>query len=118
MSQIFLLFAITLAACALLGILARALKQPLILAYIVTGILISLSGILRSADQSMILFLSNIGIAFLLFLVGIELRLEDLKYVGKVAIYGGIGQIIFTTLVGFILISALGFSSITAFCMA
>ncbi len=118
MPQFFLLFAITLAVCALLGIIARLLRQPLILAYIVTGILISLTGILHNVDQSMIALLSNVGIAFLLFLVGIELKLEDLKYVGKVAIYGGIGQILFTTVVGFVLISAFGFSTLTAFCMA
>ena len=118
MPQLFLLFAITLAVSALLGILARLLRQPLILAYIVTGILISLTGILGNVDQSMVSLLSNIGIAFLLFLVGIELKLEDLKYVGKVAIYGGIGQILFTTVVGFIVISAFGFSTLTALVMA
>lgn len=118
MPQIFLLFAITLAVSALLGILARSLRQPLILSYIITGIVISLTGVLRGADESVLLLLSNIGIAFLLFLVGIELRLEDLKYVGKVAIYGGIGQILFTTLVGFILISALGFSTLAALSIA
>src|SRR3989344_4519548 len=118
MPHLFLLFAITLAVSALLGIFARLFRQPLILAYIITGILISLTGILGDVDQSMISLLSNIGIAFLLFLVGIELKLEDLKYVGKVAIYGGIGQILFTTVVGFIMISAFGFSTLTALVMA
>lgn len=118
MPHLFLLFAITLVVSALLGIFARLFRQPLILAYIVTGILISLTGILGEVDQSMVSLLSNIGIAFLLFLVGIELKLEDLKYVGKVAIYGGIGQILFTTVVGFILISAFGFSTLTAMVMA
>lgn len=118
MPQFFLLFAMTLAASALLGIFARSLKQPLILSYIITGILISLTGVLHGTSESVLVLLSNIGIAFLLFLVGIELRLEDLKYVGKIAIYGGFGQILFTTLVGFILISALGFSTVVALCMA
>lgn len=114
MPQIFLLFASTLVVASLLGIVARILKQPLILAYIVTGILISLSGILGGVSEGAVQVLSNIGIAFLLFLVGIELEISDLKYVGKAAVYGGLGQIVFTTLVGFILISALGFSTVSA----
>lgn len=118
MPQVFLLFASTLAVASLLGIVARVLKQPLILAYIVTGILISLTGILGGVSESVVQVLSNIGIAFLLFLVGIELEIGDLKYVGRAAVYGGIGQIIFTTLVGFILISALGFSTVSAAILA
>lgn len=118
MSQIFLLFASTLVIASLLGIAARIFKQPLILAYIVTGILISLTGVLGGVDETGVAVLSNIGIAFLLFLVGVELEISDLKYVGKVAVYGGLGQIIFTTIVGFILISALGFSAVVSFILA
>ncbi len=118
MSQIFLLFASTLVVASLLGIVARMFKQPLILAYIVTGILISLTGILSGVSEGGVSVLSNIGIAFLLFLVGVELEISDLKYVGKVAVYGGIGQIVFTTLVGFVLVSSLGFSTISAFIIA
>lgn len=118
MPHLFLNLSIILVLATALGILARRLKQPLILAYIFAGILISVFGIFRQVDQSFLEVLSNFGIAFLLFLVGIELKIEDLKYVGKAAILTGIGQIIFTAIVGFIIISALGFSAAAALYMA
>ncbi len=101
-----------------LGVLARKLKQPLILAYIFAGILISIFGVFREVDRSFLEILSDFGIAFLLFLVGIELKLEDLKYVGRAAILTGLGQIVFTAIVGFIILSALGFSTIASVYMA
>lgn len=94
-----------------LGICAKLLKQPLIIAYILAGILISAIGIFRQVDRSLFELFSNLGIAFLLFLVGIELKFEDLKYVGRTAVLAGLGQIVFTTLIGFILIAALGFGT-------
>lgn len=94
-----------------LGIVAKFLKQPLIVAYILAGVIISSLGVFKAVDHSIFDLLSNLGIAFLLFLVGVELKIEDLKYVGKAAVMTGLGQIIFTTLIGFILVSALGFAT-------
>ena len=102
----------------ILGIFARALKQPLIIAYIFSGIIISLLGIFKGIDRGVLESLSNLGIAFLLFLVGIELKLEDLKSVGKAALLTGVGQIVFTALIGFIILSALGFSPVVALYVA
>ncbi len=101
-----------------LGICAKLLKQPLIIAYILAGILISTLGIFRQVDKSLFELLSNLGIAFLLFLVGIELKFEDLKYVGRTAVLTGLGQIVFTTVIGFILVAALGFSTLSSLYIA
>ena len=69
--------------------IARLLKQPLIPAYIVMGIV--LGPILHIVtDKATIASLSEIGIAFLLFTVGLELNLKKLKEVGKVATVGGL----------------------------
>ncbi len=110
--------AIVLVIASVLGVAARLLKQPLIVAYIFAGIIISVFGVFKGIDQSILEVMANLGLAFLLFLVGIDLRIEDLKYVGKAAIYTGLGQIIFTAIVGFALISALGFSAVVALYMA
>ena len=118
MPNLFLNLSIILVLATALGVFARKLKQPLILAYITAGILISVFGVFREVDKNFLEPLSNFGIAFLLFLVGIELKLEDLKYIGKAAIFTGFGQIVFTALIGFIIISALGFSMIAAAYMA
>jgi len=87
---LFLNLSIILVLATALGVVARKLHQPLILAYIGAGILISVFGVFREVDKSFLELLSNFGIAFLLFLVGIELKLEDLKYVGKAAIMTGL----------------------------
>ncbi|MDO8486827.1 MAG: cation:proton antiporter [Candidatus Curtissbacteria bacterium] len=101
-----------------LGICAKLLKQPLIVAYILAGVIISSLGIFKEVDKSLFELLSNLGIAFLLFLVGIELKFEDLKYVGRAAVLTGLGQIIFTTLIGFILVAALGFGTFASLYIA
>ncbi|MBI3342186.1 cation:proton antiporter [Candidatus Curtissbacteria bacterium] len=101
-----------------LGIVAKFLRQPLIVAYIFSGVIISSLGIFKGVDHAIFELLSNLGIAFLLFLVGVDLKIEDLKYVGKAAFLTGLGQIVFTTLVGFILVSALGFATVPSLYIA
>src|SRR3990167_10438661 len=118
MPHLFLNLSIILAITTVLGIIARKLKQPLIVAYIFAGILISIFTVFEGVDKELFEFLSNLGIAFLLFLVGIDLKVDDLKYVGKAAILTGIGQIIFTALVGFVIINTLGFSVIPSIYIA
>lgn len=118
MPPAFLQLSTVLVLATVLGILAKFLKQPLIVAYIASGIIVSFLGVFRGADREIFDLFSNLGIAFLLFLVGVDLKFEDLKYLGKAAFITGIGQIIFTTLVGFILINALGFEFLPALFMA
>ena len=118
MPILFLQLSAILVISTILGIIAQRFKQPLILAYIFTGIVISFFQVFKSLENSTFELLSNLGIAFLLFLVGIELKLDDFKYVGKAAILAGFAQIFFTVVVGFILINALGFSLVSSFYMA
>lgn len=118
MPHLFLQLAVVLVLATILGIILRSFKQPLVLAYIFTGIIISVFGLFKQIDKSILDLLSNLGIAFLLFLVGIELDTRDLKYVGRVAVFMGLGQIVFTALIGFVIISTLGFSTINAIYMA
>src|SRR3989344_4346049 len=118
MPILFLQLSAILVISTILGIIAQRFKQPLILAYIFTGIVISFFQVFKSLENSTFELLSNLGIAFLLFLVGIELKLDDFKFVGKAAILAGFAQIFFTVVVGFILINALGFSLVSSFYMA
>ena len=112
MTDLFSQLATVLVIATIFGIAARLLKQPLILAYITTGIVISIFAVFADFERSFLDVMANLGIAFLLFLVGIELKIEDLKYVGRAAVLTGLGQIAFTALVGFILIGALGFDTV------
>ncbi len=83
------------------GITGRKLKQPLIIMFLATGILAgpSFLGIIEGYDQ--IELLAHIGIALLLFIVGLKLDLNLIKTTGPVALATGLGQIFFTSLIGF-----------------
>ena len=90
MQNIFFDIGIMIVVAAFLGYLARLMKQPMIPAYIFAGIIIGpLTGLVT--DIETIALLSEIGIAFLLFGVGLEFNLKKLKDIGSV---GSIGSII------------------------
>ena len=111
-------FTIILALAALLGVIGRALKQPLIVMFIALGILVgpSVLDIVKSKEN--IHLLAEIGIAVLLFIVGLKLDLRIIKSVGKIALLTGLGQVIFTSLFGYFIGLALGFSSLHSFYIA
>ena len=99
---------------SLLALFFRRIKQPLILAYLLAGAVFVQ---LYVGDLSTDVFhsLAQIGIAFLLFLVGLNMDIRVLKEVGHTSLFTGIGQVLFTTLIGYFLVLGLGFSTITAF---
>ena len=87
---------------------AKLLKQPLIPAYILTGIVLGpVLGLVTNTE--IITTLSEIGIAFLLFIVGLEIDIRKLKHVGLVASFGGIIQIVSVFTIAFIISLLLGF---------
>lgn len=92
--------------------IARVFKQPLLVAYIIAGFVIGPMGMGFITDSESIRFLAELGVAFLLFTVGLEIDFQKLKSIGKVAVVGGILQIIITFIVGYLLSRFLGFSGI------
>ncbi len=110
-AEISLLLTIT----TVVTLVVKFLKQPLVVGYILSGILVgpSLLNILQSHEE--IEFFSKIGIVFLLFIVGLHLNPRVIKEVGAVSLIAGIGQIVFTTLIGFGIALLLGLSNIAAF---
>jgi len=93
------------------GYIAKLLKQPLIPAYIFVGLIIGpIFGIIT--NSSIINSLSEIGIAFLLFIVGLEINLDRLKHVAGVATIGGVIQVAIMFTVGYIAATLLGYLSI------
>jgi Kef-type K+ transport system membrane component KefB len=88
----------------------RLLKQPLIPAYILSGVIIGpILGLITSHE--VITTMSEIGIAFLLFIVGLELNFKKLRDIGAVASVGGLIQIILLFALGFVISSSLGFAN-------
>ncbi len=114
----FIEFSVLLAVSALFGTLAMWLRQPLIVAFIAVGILVgpSVLGLVTLNEQ--IELLAHIGIAILLFVVGLKLDLHIIRTMGIVALFTGLGQVIFTSVFGFLIALALGMSPITALYVA
>lgn len=96
----------------------KILKQPLVVGYILSGIVIGpyFLDILRSTEQ--VELFSKIGITVLLFIVGLGLNPFVIKEVGKVSLITGLGQVIFTSLIGFFIIKTFGYDNITAIYIA
>lgn len=106
--EIFVELAILLALTTAIALIARLLKQPLVVGYIVSGIVAGpyVLNVLH-ATHELELF-SQVGIVFLLFIVGLHLNPKVVKEVGSVSLVTGIGQVLFTSAVGFGLSLLLG----------
>lgn len=109
-------FDITVIIClaAALSLVFRFLKQPPILAYILTGIIIGPLALLTTGNQEAIRSMAEIGITLLLFTLGLELKISDLKSVGKISLIAGIMQIGITFLLAFPISLVLGLSAIAS----
>lgn len=110
MEYIFLEVGVIIIATTILALIFRLFKQPPMVAYIFTGVILGpLVLNLITASEILDIF-SKIGIAFLLFMVGLNLNVNILREVGKVSFYTGMGQVIFTTIIGYFVISYFGFT--------
>ena len=105
---------IVLATAIAGGMLARRLRLPIILGYLVGGIAVGPHGFGLVHDLETIHTLATIGVILLLFTLGLEFSLSELKRIGKVAILGGIVQILLTAAVGLALGKLLGFTMLEA----
>jgi len=112
--SIFVEISLLLVITAGISVIIKLLKQPLIVGYILSGILVGpyFLNILNSKHE--LELFSQIGIVFLLFIVGLYLNPTVIKEVGKVSLVTGIGQVLFTSTVGFIISMALGIDKIAA----
>ena len=106
--------ALILLAALGFGFLARLAKQPLIIAYIFVGILLGPAVFNFVSAEQEIALLSKLGIAILLFLVGLKLDLGLIRSTGLIALYTGLGQVAATALLGYLLIVLLGFEATAA----
>jgi len=105
--NIFLQISIILAVTASLAFVVRLLKQPLLIAYIISGILAGplLFNFIAKEEESYHVF-SEFGIVLLLFVVGLSLNFQYIKKVGKVAVITGVVQAAVTAGLSFFLLQA------------
>lgn len=110
--QIFIELSVIIIATTLVAGLAKLLKQPMIIAYIAAGLLLSPQAFNVVTAHDTIGAFSQFGISFLLFMVGLNLSPRIIKAVGKISVITGLGQILFTSVISFLITLLLGFSII------
>lgn len=102
----------------LLSGIAALLKQPLIIGYIAAGIILgpSFLNVVKATDA--ITSFAQLGIVVLLFTVGLSLSPKVFRRVGKASLITGLGQILITSILGFIIGNSLGYSVINSMYIA
>jgi CPA2 family monovalent cation:H+ antiporter-2 len=103
MSELSLLadMAIVLVSALIGGLIARRLKLPVIVGYLLVGIAIGPYGLHLVHDVGDVETLATIGVVLLMFTLGMEFSLKTLRQIGTIATFGGIIQIGATTGLGF-----------------
>jgi Kef-type K+ transport system membrane component KefB len=108
-NALFIEISLVVTVAFLIASLMRALKQPLIISYIISGLLLGPYFFDAIASTYVLETVSHLGIAMLLFIIGLGLNPKQIKDVGKPAITIGIGQIVITAALGFLLAYAFGY---------
>lgn len=109
MSDIFLDVSLVLVFAAIFGGIAVLLRQPSIVGYVAAGILAGLFGLIKPGELAPFETFAQIGVALLLFLVGLEMNVKDLRAVGRSVVWIALGQMLLTFAGVFFLVRFLGF---------
>ncbi|AFZ73655.1 cation:proton antiporter [Natronobacterium gregoryi] len=114
MSQIALAadFAIIVVVATVIGILARQFGQPTIIAYILTGVILGpvVFGIVGPEDP-LVESMAELGLGFLLFLLGMKMRFDDIREILRPITNVAIGQTVLQTALAFLVAWVLGFDT-------
>ncbi len=118
MNNLFFELTTVLILAGLVSFLVSLLKQPSIIAYILTGVIVGPLGYYRLQQGDAFSALAQIGITLLLFMVGLQLDIAQLKRLGKTALLVALGQIVFTTAIGYFILRFLGLGEIPSLYLA
>ncbi len=103
--NIFLHLSVLLAVTATAAFALRLLRQPLVVSYLVAGVLAGpLALDLMRGDEALYRAFANFGVVLLLFVVGLSLNVRHLREIGRSALMAGVGQVLFTAVVGFMIL--------------
>ncbi len=112
--NIFIQLGLILFTAFIVSYLVRLFNQPLVIGYIVAGIIISPFIISAGASKEVIEIFSRFGIAFLLFMVGLHLNPKVIKEIGTPSLVISLGQMALTFFLGFFVSIFLGFDKVSS----
>lgn len=110
----FLLVGAIIALAAFLGAWAAFLKQPIFIAYIIAGIIAGPLILHSNVQAETLNLLADLGLSFVLFLVGMDLKTKDLRRFGLAAVSVGLKQIAACLIVALLVARLLGFSNLAS----
>jgi len=113
-SLIFIHLGIILFTAFVVSYIVRAFKQPIIIGYIIAGMIISPYVLSFGTSKEIIDIFSQFGIAFLLFMVGLHMNPKVIKEIGTTSLLIGVVQMLLTFSLGFFISLILGFDNITS----
>jgi Kef-type K+ transport system membrane component KefB len=93
-----------------LGLLAHFTRQPLILAYLIAGFFIGPFGMGWVKSQESIGVISELGLIFMLFMIGLEIDLKKIVRAGRVILFAALGQLVGGCLLGILFFVGIGLS--------
>lgn len=91
-----------------IGLLAHFSRQPLILAYLIAGFFIGPFGMGWVKSQESISVISELGLIFMLFMIGLEIDLKKIIRAGKVILFAGAGELLGGCLIGIAFFAGIG----------
>ena len=100
------------------GFIGVGLRQPMIVSFIAVGVLTGPSVLDIVQSRENVELLAELGVAVLLFLVGLKLDLKLVRSLGRVSLATGLGQVLFTSVIGFGIGLALGLDRLTSLYVA
>lgn len=118
MAFFFTELSIVMVVVLLVSLVMRKIKQPLLIGYIIAGLVAGPLFFNFLTDGSSYEAFAHIGVAFLLFIVGLSLNVSLIREVGIISLITGIGQVVFTSLFGFLTGLMLGFSVLSSLIIA
>ncbi len=112
MSQIALAadFAIIVVAATLIGLIAKQTGQPTIIAYILTGLILGPVMFDIVTEDTLVENMAELGLGFLLFLLGMKMRFDDVREILRPIVNIAIWQTILQTALALAVAWALGFN--------
>ncbi len=117
-SDLIINITILLGAALVGGMIAHRLRQPIILGYLIVGVVVGPHALGLVDDVVLVEAAATAGVALLMLTLGLEVSFAQLRQVGKVGLWGGIAQILITFALGVLVGSTLfgwSFSQATLF---
>ena len=113
-NSILIVVLVLLTAALVLGTLAEQLRQSAIVGYILAGVIVGphVLGLVRSPEK--VNLIAELGVALLLFTIGLEFSFRRLRRMGTVALVGGTLQIVITGTLVALVAGAFGMNTPTA----